>query len=83
MGPAFQLLSGTVEMGSRSALGPLTFPAQKYTSHPAEHTVLHPTLLDAAFHLVFAALQSLPGRPLDQPYVPTTIRSLRLTSGFL
>ncbi|KAL2813982.1 hypothetical protein BJX63DRAFT_393264 [Aspergillus granulosus] len=81
-GPAFQLLSGPVEMGPKSALGSLIFPALKYTSHTAEHTVLHPTLLDASFHLVFAALQSVLGRPLDQPYVPTTIRTIRLSRGF-
>ncbi|KAI9038420.1 polyketide synthase [Aspergillus affinis] len=82
-GPAFQLLSGSVETGPKSALGSVVFPARQYTSHVAEHTILHPTLLDASFHLVFAALQSTLGRPLDQPYVPTTIRTLRLSRGFL
>ncbi|KAJ5533456.1 lovastatin nonaketide synthase [Penicillium frequentans] len=75
-GADFQLLTGNIECGSGFASSTLTFNPEQYASQPADVTVLHPTMLDATFHTVFAALEGLVGRDLDVAFVPTFLQSL-------
>lgn len=78
-GPNFQLLSGAVETGPGFALAPLTFQPTLYTAEPADVTIVHPTLLDASFHVIFPAIEAVLGRSLDEPMVPTFVRSFRVS----
>ena len=78
-GDHFQLISGDVESGPGVAVAPLAFRAADVGRLPADSCVLHPALLDASFHPIFAALEGKLGRPLDEPFVPTFIRALRLS----
>ena len=82
-GDKFQLLSGDVESGAGFAIAPLTFRPSKVVATPVDACVLHPTCLDAAFHVIFAAIETLQnGRPLDEAFVPTFVRSMTV-SGLL
>lgn len=82
-GDSFQLLSGDIESGAGFAIAPLTFRPTKVIATPADACVLHPTCLDAAFHVIFAAIESTQnGRPLDEAFVPTFVRSMTV-SGLL
>ncbi|KAJ9490163.1 hypothetical protein VN97_g3106 [Penicillium thymicola] len=75
-GAGFKLLTGNIECGSGFASSTLTFSPEKYASQPADVTVLHPTMLDATFHTIFAALEGLMGKDLDVAFVPTFLQSL-------
>lgn len=81
-GPNFQLLNGSVDSGSGTAMSRiiLNSASQEITDH--EHSIIHPTFLDAAFHPFFASIESLTGRPLDGPWVPTFIKSLKVSAVF-
>lgn len=80
-GKNFQLLSGNLETGPGFAFAPLTFRPSLYSAEPADLTIVHPTLLDSSFHVIFAAIESILGRPLDEALVPTFVRSFKI-SGF-
>ena len=48
----------------------------------AEQTIIHPTLLDATYHGIFTAIESLLGRQLTDAFMPTFMSSLDI-SGIL
>ena len=82
-GENFQLLSGDIESGAGFAMAPLTFRPVDVVLTPADACILHPTCLDAAFHVVFAAIESTQnGRPLNEAFLPTFVRSMTV-SGLL
>jgi acyl transferase domain-containing protein len=78
-GPLFRLLSGDVEAGQGLAVARLSFRPADCGQLSADACILHPALLDAAFHPIFAGLESLGGQSLDAPYVPTFLRSMRIS----
>ena len=82
-GKNFQLLSGDVESGAGFAIAPLTFRPVDVIANPADPCILHPTCLDAAFHVIFEAIETTQnGRPLTEAFVPTFVRSMTV-SGLL
>ncbi|KAJ9399870.1 hypothetical protein DTO282F9_3218 [Paecilomyces variotii] len=81
-GKNFSLLTGNLETGPGFALGSLAFQPSQYAAEQADLTIMHPTLLDASFHVIFAAIESIIGRPLDEALVPTFIRSFKISGSF-
>ena len=82
-GENFQLISGDIESGAGFAIAPLTFRPVNVIATPADACILHPTCLDAAFHVIFAAIETTQnGRPLSEAFVPTFVRSMTV-SGLL
>ncbi|KAL9593844.1 MAG: hypothetical protein Q9219_007359 [cf. Caloplaca sp. 3 TL-2023] len=81
-GENFRLLSGDLESGSGFAMAPLTFRRYQISSEPADVCILHPALLDASLHVTFAAIESEIGRPIDEAFVPTFLRSLKVSGMF-
>ena len=82
-GDDFQLLSGDVESGAGFAIAPLTFKPSKVVETSADACILHPTCLDAAFHVIFAAIETIQdGRSVNNAFVPTFVRSMAV-SGLL
>ena len=78
-GENFKLLSDDIESGPGFAFAPLTFCQKKISAEAADRCILHPTLMDASLHVIFAAIESRLGRPIDTPFVPTFIRSMRVS----
>ena len=82
-GEDFQLLSGDIESGPGFSMAPLTLNPANVVAVPADECLLHPTVLDAAFHVVFAAIESYGnGKPSDEAFVPTFVHSMTV-SGLL
>ncbi|QGA16531.1 hypothetical protein EYB26_004198 [Talaromyces marneffei] len=81
-GETFQLIDGDVESGLGFSVANLTFQPEKLISTQEDRCILHPTLLDSSFHTMFASIESLLGRPLDGPFVPTFIRSMVVSGHF-
>lgn len=75
-GEKFKLLNGNIERGDGFAVSSLVFNPKALPSEEADVTTIHPTLLDSSFHLVFSAIESCLERTLDEPYVPSFIRSM-------
>lgn len=82
-GENFRLLSGDLDSGPGFAMAPLTFCQSQISPEPADVCILHPTLLDASLHVTFAAIESELGRPLDEAFVPTFLRSLKVSGAFI
>ena len=82
-GENFKLLSGDIESGPGFASAPLTFRQSQLSSESADISILHPTLLDASVHVIFAAIESRIGRPLDEPFIPTFLRSMTVSGAFI
>ena len=81
-GENFKLLSGDIESGPGFAMAPLTCRQHQISTEPADVAILHPTLLDASVHVIFAAIESQLGRPLDEPFIPTFLRSMKISGAF-
>lgn len=75
-GEKFKLLNGNIERGDGFAVSSLVFNPKALPSEEADVTTVHPTLLDSSFHLIFNAIESCLERTLDEPYVPSFIRSM-------
>ncbi|KAF1813477.1 polyketide synthase [Eremomyces bilateralis CBS 781.70] len=83
-GENFRLVSGNVESGPGYAYGPITYdPTAVLSAEEFDKTVLHPSLLDSTFHVIFSAIESRLGRALDEAYVPSFIRSLDISGSFV
>ncbi|KAK5987499.1 Hybrid PKS-NRPS synthetase pynA [Cladobotryum mycophilum] len=82
-GEKFRLLKGTVESGEGFSVSDLVFDPTALPSDNGDETVLHPTLLDSFFHVIFHAVEQRLGRPLDEPYVPSFFRSLKISGQFV
>lgn len=82
-GENFKLLSGDIESGGPGfAMAPLTFRQYQISTEPADISILHPTMLDASVHVIFAAIESRLGRPLDEIFIPTFLRSMKVSGSF-
>ncbi|PNY28233.1 Hybrid Polyketide synthase-nonribosomal peptide synthetase [Tolypocladium capitatum] len=81
-GEKFRLLKGSIESGEGFAVSDLVFDPTALPNDAGDETVLHPTLLDSFFHVVFHAVESHMGRPLDEPYVPSFFRVLKISGSF-
>lgn len=82
-GESFRLLSGDIQSGPGFAIAPLTICQKPVATEPRDVSILHPTFLDAAFHVIYAAVESRLGEPLLVPFIPTFIKSLRIFGGFI
>ncbi|KOS23077.1 Nonribosomal peptide synthetase 14 [Escovopsis weberi] len=82
-GEKFRLLKGNVESGEGFSVSDLVFDPTALPSDLGDETVLHPTLLDSFFHVIFHAVEQCLGRSLDEPYVPSFFRSLRISGQFV
>lgn len=78
-GKDFQLLSDDIESGEGFSLAPLEFTPKNVISHPVDSCVLHPTILDASLHAVYAAIESIAGKPAFQTFVPTFLRTMTVS----
>lgn len=76
-GDAFKLISGSVDSGEGSAVASLSLPWVH------DDCTLHPTFLDSALHPLFAGLETLLERPLDEPFVPTFLKSMEVSGAFI
>jgi acyl transferase domain-containing protein/NADPH:quinone reductase-like Zn-dependent oxidoreductase/NAD(P)-dependent dehydrogenase (short-subunit alcohol dehydrogenase family) len=82
-GESFALLTGRIESGAGFATAPLSWDSDKFNSPAPSHaTLVHPSLLDAALHTIFAAVEGRTGKPITGPYVPTFLRSLQVSGVF-
>ena len=81
-GENFKLLSGDVESGPGFAIAPLNFNQSMVSTQPEDVCILHSVLLDASFHVAFAAIESQLGRPLNEAFVPTFLRSMKVSGVF-
>ena len=81
-GDDFRLVCGNVESGSGFAMAPIAFTPETTINAPSDRCILHPTFLDASFHPLFAGVETLLGRPLDEPFVPTFMKSMRVSGSF-
>ncbi|KAL9042608.1 MAG: hypothetical protein Q9214_003726, partial [Letrouitia sp. 1 TL-2023] len=82
-GENFQLISGDIESGPGFSIAPLTFDPANVVAVPSDECLLHPTYLDAAFHVVFAAIETAQsGKSSGEAFVPTFVRSMAV-SGLL
>jgi acyl transferase domain-containing protein/NADPH:quinone reductase-like Zn-dependent oxidoreductase/NAD(P)-dependent dehydrogenase (short-subunit alcohol dehydrogenase family) len=82
-GETFRLLNSNVDTGPDFAISTMAWKPQVYEIPEGQESIIHPALLDASFHPIFAAIESIFGRPLDEPYVPTFIRSLKISGLFM
>ncbi|KHN94311.1 polyketide synthase [Metarhizium album ARSEF 1941] len=81
-GEKFRLLKGSIESGVGFAMSNLVFDPKHLPLDAGDETVLHPTLLDSFFHVIFHAVENRLGRPLDEPYVPSFFRALTISGNF-
>lgn len=81
-GEKFRLLKGNVESGVGFSVCDLVFEPSVLPNDPGDETVLHPTLLDSFFHVIYHAIEDRLGRPIDEPYVPSFFRSLTISGSF-
>lgn len=77
-GETFRLLTGTVDNGNQIAMSRLGCHTSILPSAEADINIIHPTFLDASFHLVFSAIESYLNRTLESPYVPSSIKSMSI-----
>ncbi|KAI9676095.1 MAG: putative Hybrid PKS-NRPS biosynthetic cluster [Caeruleum heppii] len=81
-GENFRLLSGNIESGPGFATAPLVWNPKQLSAEASNVSILHPALLDASIHVVFAAIESRLGRPVDESFIPTFVRSMKVSGAF-
>lgn len=81
-GEDFRLLSGNIESGPGFAMAPITFRPDQVSIASSDLCIVHPTFLDSSFHVVFAGAESEMGRPLGEPFVPTFMKSIKVSGLF-
>ena len=81
-GEDFQLISGDIESGPGLAIAPITFNPAHIITTEADNCILHPTILDASFHAIFASIETQMVVPIDEAFLPTFLRSMTV-SGLL
>lgn len=78
-GKDFQLLSGDIESGPNFAIAPITFQPAQVIATEADACLLHPTILDASFHAIFASIETQMAVPIEEAFVPTFLRSMTVS----
>ncbi|OBT53708.1 Hybrid PKS-NRPS [Pseudogymnoascus sp. 24MN13] len=81
-GEDFQLISGDINSGSGFSMAPITLRPNANVTIENNRCIVHPAFLDASFHPFFAGIESLMGRPLDGPFVPTFVKSMKISGAF-
>ncbi|KAK5100974.1 hypothetical protein LTS08_004580 [Lithohypha guttulata] len=81
-GQSFQLLNDKVDSGSGVALSRILLNAKGHEITDYEQSIVHPSFLDASFHPFFESIESLTGRPLEGPWVPTFIKHVKVSGLF-
>ncbi|KAL2869028.1 uncharacterized protein BJX67DRAFT_379511 [Aspergillus lucknowensis] len=81
-GDTFQLVTGNVESGDGIATARVSWNPSLFSREESDLSIVHPALLDSCFHPVFASVEGRLGQNLKAPYVPTFVRSMRV-SGLL
>ena len=81
-GDDFRLLSGNIESGLGFAMAPIILRPSANVITESDRCVVHPTFLDASFHPIFSGIETLLGRPLDEPFVPTFVHSMDISGAF-
>ena len=81
-GEDFMLLSGNVESGPGFSMAPLTFRPDQTSMASSDVCMVHPTFLDASFHVIFAGAESAMGRSLGEPFVPTFMKTMKISGLF-
>jgi amino acid adenylation domain-containing protein len=82
-GESFRLVHSAFESAHGLAVAPVRYDPGNVIIKESDACVLHPTFVDAAFHVVFAALESKVGRALDDAYVPTFCHTLRISTSMI
>lgn len=83
LGERFQLIDGDVYCGAGYVVAPVTFKKERYSAHElSEGTTLHPTVLDTCFQSIFYGIETAIGAKLDSVFVPTHIKSLKVSGLF-
>jgi acyl transferase domain-containing protein/NADPH:quinone reductase-like Zn-dependent oxidoreductase/aryl carrier-like protein/NADP-dependent 3-hydroxy acid dehydrogenase YdfG len=82
-GECFRLLSGSIESGEGYAMGQLDFDPCKVITTESDVCIVHPTVLDAAFHVIFAAMENRAGKKLHEAFVPTFLSSASISGVFM
>ncbi|KAF2137936.1 uncharacterized protein K452DRAFT_301651 [Aplosporella prunicola CBS 121167] len=78
-GEDFRLVKGYVESGDGYSVGELEFDPTKVVALEADACIVHPSFLDAAFHVIFAAIGTQASRNLNEAFVPTFIKSAKFS----
>ncbi|KAH6672349.1 putative lovastatin nonaketide synthase [Halenospora varia] len=81
-GEDFQLITGNVDSGSGYSMAPISLKPAALSTTTNDDCVVHPSFLDASFHPFFAGIESLLGRPLDGPFVPTFMKGMKISGAF-
>ena len=81
-GHDFQLISGDIASGEGLATAPLKFRPSNVIDTEAASCILHPTLLDASFHVILAAIETLSGKTASEMFIPSYIRSMTVSGIF-
>jgi amino acid adenylation domain-containing protein len=81
-GECFALLGGDIESGEGFAVSQLDFDPSKVITTESDVCIVHPTILDAAFHVIFAAMETRAGKKLNEAFVPTFINSASVSGIF-
>lgn len=81
-GDDFRLLSGNIESGLGFAMAPIVLRPSANVTTESDRCIVHPTFLDASLHPIFSGIETLLGRPLDEPFVPTFMHSMEISGAF-
>ncbi|KAL2758025.1 hypothetical protein ACRALDRAFT_1068472 [Sodiomyces alcalophilus JCM 7366] len=81
-GEKFRRITNFMESGPGFSVSDLVFDPSALPQNPGDETIMHATLLDAFFHTIFHAIESCLGRPLDEPYVPSFFKTLKISGQF-
>jgi len=82
-GPYFALLKGDIASGPGFSVCSFSFDPSIFSAYELEErTVLHPTLLDSTFHVLFSAIETRLGRQITDAFVSTYMATLDI-SGIL
>ena len=63
-------------------MAPISLRPNANVTIDSDRCVIYPNFLYASFHPFFAGIESLLGRPLDGPFVPTFIKSMKVSGAF-
>ncbi|OJZ91221.1 hypothetical protein ASPFODRAFT_706954 [Aspergillus luchuensis CBS 106.47] len=82
-GPRFALIKNDVSTGDGFGVTTMSFDPKFQTPHElSQKTIIHPTFLDASFHVMFPVIEALLNRQMSQAFVSTFMGSLDI-SGML
>ncbi|PYH97071.1 lovastatin nonaketide synthase [Aspergillus ellipticus CBS 707.79] len=82
-GDNFRLISDAIESGPGFAIAPMVYRPKNVINAPGDECILHPSFFDCALHPLFASLENRLGTPLDDSYIPTSIRSVRVSGALV